>query len=117
MRLVSPFTDEAYLVTGISEEKLGVFIKTTYPDYKGWVDGKALGRMEDPEKDGIKYHYIWIDPTMIKAEMRLTLVHEAIHLVTSIFEDCGIPISLANDETFAYVHGSFCEQLFKHYKL
>lgn len=118
IRLTNEFTEEAYLLTNVSEANLEKFLKRNYPTYPGWVEGAAAGRMEDPQDENeCRSFFIWVSPKQNKAERRLVVIHEVIHLVMSIFADRGIPISHANDETFAYVHGHFCQQVFTALKL
>lgn len=113
IRLENPFSDEVWLLTGISHKQYCNYIQKNYPDYDLKDTEKDHdGRMEDPDQEDIKIFLLWVDEKRSKYNQRLSVIHEALHLVTHLFDYCDIPMTKDNDEAMTYLQEYLCHQIF-----
>lgn len=68
-----------------------------------------------PDLEG--FPLLWIrEGIRDESEFISTLSHEIVHLVMTLLRDRGVPISLENQETFAYLVGFYTKECLKQLK-
>jgi len=64
-----------------------------------------------PDLEG--FSLLWVRDGLSEVELISTLSHEIIHLVMTLLRDRNIPVSVENQETFAYLVGFYMEEFLK----
>ena len=117
IHLKGNFASRAFFVYDCTEAEFVKFLTNKYskkyPELEFKEDGGISGTVEGFVIDYKPYYYVWVKTTgNPKNDVIVSVSHEILHLINHIARHIGAQLNLGSEEFFAYLHESYCQQIF-----
>jgi len=117
IHLKGNFADRAFFIYDCAQAEFVKFLTNKYskkyPELEFKEESGISGIVEGFDIDYKPYYYVWVETIGTnRKEIRLSVIHEILHLINHIARHIGVQQNLGSEEFFTYLQGSYCEQIF-----